>query len=282
MFYVKHPSSTRNYIQCSEFGKAFVKHCPAGTIFTDNMACEKVNSLLPNLKMLAHSAPAYGGAALQWAPEQRALEASEFKHMCSAGIGMFYVAHPQSAINYIQCDNFGKAFVKTCAAGTIFTENMVCEKAGHLVAKGLRAMNLDIGLRVNQFDARCMSLLGTANVVYFAHPQNANKFIQCDHVGNAFLKTCPVGTVFGVDNECVFGESFAQAAPAADYSSAQLQNFNPIIATEQFVEQPMMMTEQQQARTMTMGSARSFTGGVRHQTIAKIKTLDMKAAKFRK
>jgi len=237
--YSAHPASQKQYIQCDQFGKAFVHSCPTGTIFTENMACEQEAHLLPTLSQLNFAQSAYGGLAA--APsmmaiqrEEPVMDSPEWKHMCKENRvsndieGMFFVAHPQDVHHYIQCDEHGRAFLKMCPGSTVFTENMACEQSAHLLPKGLRgAMHLDVGLRVPQFNARCESLLGKANVIYFVHPQRGDQFIQCDSVGNAFLKTCPSGLLFGLDDECVFPHQINQINAAESSSSPYSTNQQP-------------------------------------------------------
>jgi len=190
--------------------------------------------------------------------------------------GAWYLAHPNVNTMYIQCDAFGKAFLRTCPVNTIFTENMACEKqADHLLARGSHvSLNLDIGQRVPQFNAQCQQLMGTLNVVYFAHPQRADQFIQCDGVGNAFLKTCQAGTVFSSDFECVFPLSTPSQLSSSPYSTNQ-QLMAPMFEQQQ----PIVMMQES-----TGGNQVEFRSGLQHkqQLVGKIKTMDMKATVFKR
>jgi hypothetical protein len=210
VFYMPHPTENKKYVQCDEFGKAFLKSCPMSTIFTENMACEKVDHLLPNLKSMAITPTTAYGQQVGLTAEM-STEAPQFENLCMSnkqmGVAIFYVAHPSDNTKYIQCDEFGKAFLKTCTFGTIFTENMACEKVyDHMMSlMRIPKLSIDVGEELPQFEQQCSSQAPQGAVVfYMPYPDHKDWFIQCDMLGRAFLKKCPSGTVFGADMECVF------------------------------------------------------------------------------
>jgi len=128
-----------------------LKNCPANTVFTQNLVCENIENLLPieskpvvtEVRQLDQQHGAYGAApsfSLDITPVQTIqtaeviVEAPEFKQLCltrnSYGVqtsSVFYVAHPTDRTKYVQCNEFGTAFLKQCPSGTWFTSNLVCE-----------------------------------------------------------------------------------------------------------------------------------------------------------
>jgi hypothetical protein len=239
-FYMQHPSKPNMFIQCDEFGRSFLKVCPAETIFTDNIACEKRDHLLGHMhraKFLGAGmrTAAYGGLQSSEIVEDMGVRAPEFQHLCKrvglAGLTLFYKPHPVNQRQFIQCDDFGMSFLKTCPIGTIFTENMVCEKIGELHAimrqsAPIVAPAVPYGSTTlmqsapiftptetemmmpesPEFKHMCVSatnkMESSSLNFYVAHPTDKTKYIQCDEVGRAFLKMCPTQTIFTDNLTC--------------------------------------------------------------------------------
>jgi hypothetical protein len=245
VFYLPHPTKQSWYIQCDEFGRAFLKDCPAGTIFTLNLACENINDLhaieqtqtvvRPQLDTVVGSyntAPVFANDNSLIQNTVTIQEAPEFRNLCeskrSSGVAVFYLPHPTKQSWYIQCDEFGKAFLKDCPAGTIFTLNLVCENVNDLhaiertetIAKPqldvpvtggyntapvfpvesssvVETSRVEIIKEAPEFRELCLSkrTAGVA-VFYLPHPEKRSWYIQCDEFGRAFLKDCPAGTIF--------------------------------------------------------------------------------------
>jgi len=138
MFYMAHPTKRDWYIQCDAFGKAFVHQCPAMTVFSENLACERPSGIVAKQQI---TGAGYGNvqqnmnlmesSSVVVAQVESVKESPEFMHMCAQartqGRLAFYMPHPASAHMFIQCDEFGKAFARICPTGTWFSENAVCE-----------------------------------------------------------------------------------------------------------------------------------------------------------
>jgi hypothetical protein len=150
VFYLPHPNKQSLYIQCDEFGRAFLKECPVNTIFTANLVCEDVNNIHIVEKASELRAPqldttvgAYNQAPVFAQPENLVqttseviTEAPEFRELCISrrrvGVAVFYLQHPTDRTQYIQCDEFDRAFLRRCPAETVFTERLACEKISEL------------------------------------------------------------------------------------------------------------------------------------------------------
>ena len=259
VFYVAHPTKQSFYIQCDEFGRAFLKECPVGTIFTSNLVCERVVSEIrtetivqqPIVQQLDRTESSnYGQAvaapvALDTPVQTRVeiiVEAPEFKNLCAnrnaygaATSSVFYVAHPTKQSFYIQCDEFGRAFLKECPANTIFTANLVCENVNDvhtveretIVQQALDQAStgsygsvpkfsqdavvatqsqVEVVVEAPEFKELCLSKNAygapVSSVFYVAHPSDRRKYIQCNEFGNAYLKECPLSTVFTSNLVC--------------------------------------------------------------------------------
>jgi len=266
VFYIAHPTKQSFYIQCDEFGRAFLKECPIGTIFTSNMVCERVGEIhtetivqQPVVQQVAQpvvqqldrvETSNYGQAvatpvALDTPTQTRVeiiVEAPEFKNLCAnrnaygaATSSVFYVAHPTKQSFYIQCDEFGRAFLKECPANTIFTQNLVCENVNDLhtveretiVQQALDQASsgsygsvpkfsqdavvstqsqVEVVVEAPEFKELCLSKntygAPVSSVFYVAHPTDRRRYIQCNEFGNAYLKECPLNTVFTSNLVC--------------------------------------------------------------------------------
>jgi len=146
VFYLPHPTKQSFYIQCDQYGHAFLKECPAGTIFTQNLVCENINDLhtitqsIETKPLFDQTVGSYGAAPVFAADQTNIVstavntftEAPEFNGMCSNS-HTFFFRHPTERTWYIQCDEFGKAFVGQCPSGLVFTSNLVCENPLNLI-----------------------------------------------------------------------------------------------------------------------------------------------------
>jgi len=253
IFYFSHPTDRNLFIQCDDFGKAFLKQCPTGLVFTANLACEDPANLLhPTPVAASMDTPAIVSTAYGTVPHVHQdvvvghteifQEAPEFKELCmtkntyGAQVStVFYVPHPTKQSFYIQCDQFGRSFLKECPAGTIFTLNLACENVNDLhaieketvpvrpqldqtvgtygtapvfaaEASSITQSSVEIVQEAPEFKELCLSKNAygaqVSTVFYVQHPTNRNMYIQCDQFGRAFLKSCPIGTVFTVRMTC--------------------------------------------------------------------------------
>jgi hypothetical protein len=263
VFYVPHPTDRTKYIQCDEFGRAFLKQCPVNTVFTGNLVCEKINeihtietvSVQQDRPVLQQQTAAYGGEVVrpvvnfdipvQQQVEDDGVEAPEFRQLCqnhnsygvSTSLTVFYIPHPTKQTSYIQCDDFGRSFLKNCPANTVFTQNLVCENIENLlpieskpVVTEVRQLDqqhgaygaapsfsLDITpvqtiqtaeviVEAPEFKQLCLTRnsygVQTSSVFYVAHPTDRTKYVQCNEFGTAFLKQCPSGTWFTSNLVC--------------------------------------------------------------------------------
>jgi hypothetical protein len=244
VFYLPHPTKQSFYIQCDQFGHAFLKECPAGTIFTQNLVCENINDLHPvnapavaTRPVLDQTVGSYGSAPTFSADTPSVIETShveifreaqEFNGLCTSHT-LFYFQHPTDKNSFIQCDDFGKAFVRPCPAGLVFTGNLVCENPSdlHTVAPSLDRQvqvvrpaygtvpfvsqdavvtHTEIFQEAPEFKELCLNKNAygaqVSTVFYIPHPTKQSFYIQCDQFGRAFLKECPVGTIFTLNLAC--------------------------------------------------------------------------------
>jgi hypothetical protein len=60
--------------------------------------------------------------------------------------------------------------------------------------------------RLVEFDQKCQKILSnnvqSALFMYFPHPKDNQFYVQCDQAGRAFLRRCPLGTIFSVNLMC--------------------------------------------------------------------------------
>jgi hypothetical protein len=292
LFYIAHPTSRTQYIQCDESNRAFVRTCPIGTVFTENLACERIGEEIQRVETVVKPVVQLDAAAIKTgygsvpqqdvfvAPkvevplpvvpvgEQSVAESVEFRKECETRRlthqGVFFIAMPTSRSQYIQCDELNRAFVRTCPVGTVFTENLACERIGEqvksvvveqvrpivTVVQDVKTPVVEVVPVIPTYNARvqqdvvvaekvvdlpkvvevvtmpahlssvetvvesasvesveyrreCESKRTTLKGVFFIPlPTNRSQYIQCDEVNRAFIRTCPLGTVFTDNLAC--------------------------------------------------------------------------------
>jgi hypothetical protein len=147
VFFVPHPTDRQTYIQCDEFGRAFIRRCLTGTFFSSksNACVEEASEQPQKQKSSSFSTASSSNERIQFDESSTTktqspltwssfgVEAAEFADLCQSKRifgekSQFFMPHPSNNSMYIQCDEFGKAFVRMCSFGTVFTEKLVCEK----------------------------------------------------------------------------------------------------------------------------------------------------------
>jgi hypothetical protein len=208
VFYKPHPTDQKHFIQCDDFGVAFLRTCPSETVFTENLVCERLSDLHVihrSSTYMRETGSSYGSASLsETAPkyesgssitsEEMVPESLEFKHMCVSSkrdLSVFYWPHPTSTSMYIQCDASGRAFVKTCIAGTIFTENLTCEKINelHKVWKSTKPMMENGPVASSPY--------GISNLMIVSKPIVSNPFVEWTKESLEFRSLCESKRVEG-------------------------------------------------------------------------------------
>jgi len=217
VFYLMHPTDSSLFIQCDESYKAYVRRCPSGTVFLKSMTCGKFESVvIPSL-----DAPVSGFTSNMIIDQAILIsESSEYEKLCReqpSRSGVFYLMHPTNNFLFIQCDQYGKAFVMRCPVGTWFTKAMTCEAMTavatpslDMTVSGFEApkvvlSELDYVGEAPEFDSYCKGSKMTG-VFYLMHPTDSSLFIQCDDTYKAYVRRCPTGTVFLKSMTCVRSE----------------------------------------------------------------------------
>lgn len=307
LFYLSFPINRSMFIQCDESNRAFVKNCPVGTVFTELLTCERIESVRPTEAVVpvvplvptptsygtvevpkpvitkTHTIPAYDAAPIVplqtiqpvqldmastvVVSSQEGVESLEFKKECESmrhsSKGLFFIPHPTSRIQYIQCDEINRAFVRTCATGTVFTENLACEHTGQehksvnlnrdsVVKTGYGSVvqqdvvvvpKVEVPVTVvpvaeqsvaesAEFRKECESRRFTHQGVFFiAMPTSRSQYIQCDELNRAFVRTCPVGTVFT--------ENLACERIGEQVKSVVVEQVKPIVTVVQDMRTPV-------------------------------------------
>eukprot|EP00794_Sanderia_malayensis_P019437 gene19437-21362_t len=114
--YYPDPYNCNKFIQCDNFGKSFHLTCPTGLHFNPkHSVCDwPANVACPYKYSNNHYKPYYGS------------HHSAYSH-CVAGYPG-YKPYPHDCSKFIQCDNFGKAFLQQCPSGLYFNpKNNVCD-----------------------------------------------------------------------------------------------------------------------------------------------------------
>jgi hypothetical protein len=247
-FYLPHPIDRSLFIQCDEFGNAFVHSCPQDLIFTASFTCrregedaESTIEMRPPqpLVMSGPTLSTYQSGSISSTilltpadltdTVESSQEAPEFANACrnkiQSGVLVFYIKHTSDESKYIQCDEFGKAFLKQCPSGLVFSERLGCArkeqieqavveasqelKKSNSLDAGLIVGNADLGLAESlEFKHLCTSKpvdngYGSIvnNAFFLPHPFNNMLYIQCDEFGRAFLRQCQFGTVFVAESK---------------------------------------------------------------------------------
>eukprot|EP00794_Sanderia_malayensis_P019438 gene19438-21363_t len=177
-----YPWNCNYFVQCDDFGKAFLRPCAKGTLFDPRIGnCNHANMVNCN----------NWGWGL-WG--KYIIYNKCYKH------GPGYYPDPYNCNKFIQCDNFGKGFHMTCPTGLHFNPK-------YSVCDWPRNVNCIYqhygGYNYNPFYGPhylSYKLCVKGYPGYKPHPKSCNKFIQCDNFGKAFVHACPVGLNFNPKN----------------------------------------------------------------------------------
>jgi hypothetical protein len=237
-FYLPHPIDRSLFIQCDEFGNAFVHSCPQDLFFTASFTCRREGEDAEStIEVRPPQPPIMSGPTLSTYQSgsisstilltsadltgtvESSQEAPEFADACrnkiQSGVLVFYIKHTSDESKYIQCDEFGKAFLKQCPSGLVFSERLGCARKEQIeqavvetsqelkkpisLDAGLIVGNADLGLAESlEFKHLCVSNpTGSSGSIFFLpHPSDKMLYIQCDEFGRAFVRQCQFGTLF--------------------------------------------------------------------------------------
>lgn len=232
--YLAFPENRLFFIQCDESNRAFLKQCPTGTQFSEQyFACERIPdevlvqpTVQPEFVQFEEQKKmsGYGGLAQDEIKGEvitaveilDVKETPELSRECEMrranSTGIFFIPLGTNRHEYIQCDSINRGFLRACPIGLIFTDKLACERLGsEQETKAIKVEQISLDIPVTQlesveakeFNVLCESQrLNKQGLFYLAFPKNRSMFIQCDAADRAFLKTCPVGTVFTDRTTC--------------------------------------------------------------------------------
>jgi hypothetical protein len=126
-------------------------------------------------------------------------EAPEFNQTCAQQASTsknqttkLFLFHPTNRSLYIECDELGKAFVKRCPQGLVFTDNFYCAEEAAIVANDTREADAS-----KQQSYICESAPSGSQVPYLIpHPIDGRMFIECYSRNQFTMKTCEDGKLF--------------------------------------------------------------------------------------
>lgn len=157
----KHPKSTTKYIQCKISGEMEIVNCPTGTKYDENQRVCGPQTISP-----PQNSTLYNGS------NPCTVEAIRRRQ--------FYFANPSDISSFIQCNEWGTAFLVSCPNNTAWSQQAyTCAHHSSAISPAINPCNYSEN-----------------NQLYFANPGNRKSFIQCDMNGNAFIVQCPFGTVW--------------------------------------------------------------------------------------
>ncbi|XP_046338529.2 uncharacterized protein LOC124119903 [Haliotis rufescens] len=153
-----HPSDLTKFIRCDVTGKMYITQCPSNETYNENT------------ESCGHEA--LGGGNSSRLP-------SNVQDVCTAANlarGQFYFPYQSDQSKYVQCDVWGRAWVKPCPDGLTWNDHhSTCSHASAATSTSDPCNSTNNGQR-------------------FPHSE-ASKFISCAH-GNGVVMSCPAGLVF--------------------------------------------------------------------------------------
>ncbi|XP_067674107.1 uncharacterized protein [Haliotis asinina] len=177
-----HPSDSTKFIRCDLKGNMYVTQCPGKTKYNpDTISCG--------------AEPVEGGVSCN------------VTNPCTpANIGkhLFDFPYPPNPSKYMQCDAFGKLWMRDCPVGTVWNEGRrSCSNQSRVSATTTLKPSIPITSTPSASPAS-NSCNGSNNGAMFPHT-DASKFILCDH-GIAVVMSCPPLLQFDITiNRCNHG-----------------------------------------------------------------------------
>ncbi|XP_046559879.1 uncharacterized protein LOC124268905 [Haliotis rubra] len=170
-----HTSDSTKFIRCDLKGNMYVTQCPGKTQYNpDTISCG--------------AEPVEGGISCN--VTNPCTPANIARHR-------FDFPYPPNPSRYIQCDAFGKLWMRDCPGGTVWNEGRRSCSSQSGVTTTLKPSILRTSTPSN-------SCNGNNNGAMFPHT-DASKFILCDH-GAAVVMSCPPSLQFDVSiNRCNHG-----------------------------------------------------------------------------
>lgn len=160
-----YPYDHTKYILCTLDKKAFINQCPQGEAYVDaSHKCVGTNS-----ETVLRCG--YKNTSLD------ALYCTIENHLAKK----FYFTYPPDIKKFIQCDNFGKAFIMDCPAGMVWDQtDLMCIRS--------RVIGSPIGQEIPN---PCIRGLVNPRQMFHPYTLDPHSYIECDEWGQAFKMTCP-------------------------------------------------------------------------------------------
>ena len=189
----KHPKSSTKYIQCKLSGQMEIVTCPTGTQYSELQAvCG------PQITNLPQNSTLYTG------PNPCTKTAIMKKQ--------FYFANPSNKSSFIQCNEWGTAYLVNCPRKTVWSQQAyTCVHNSQAIVPAVNPCNSS----------------SKNNLLYHRNPADRKSFIQCDLSGNAFITKCPSGTVWSQANLVCVHDSIKLGLIASGQSTSL-----PIVTTK--------------------------------------------------
>ncbi|XP_013387465.1 neurogenic locus notch homolog protein 2-like [Lingula anatina] len=127
--------------------------------------------------------------------------APTFKNPCQSSqfqAGHLFFKHPSDRSKYVQCDLWGNMYIGSCPGNLLWSEviDACVHPTHHANLLGGRGKRLAV-----LFNPCAIKANIDAGRLYHPYPGDKAKYIQCDKVGNMFIKDCAPGSWWNQQNE---------------------------------------------------------------------------------
>ncbi|XP_076454779.1 uncharacterized protein LOC143289621 [Babylonia areolata] len=214
-YYHAYPPDPTKFIQCDEWGGAFVMPCAPGTVWSQT-ALTCIHGYAHNPTPTLNTTPTPTTTpdpteASSTGPGTTTFNISSVCNPKALANHQYYHAYPPDHTKFIQCDEWGRTFVMPCAPGTVWSQTALTCIHGYAhnpvpapnttptpttTPDPTQASSTGPGTTTFNISSVCNPKALANHQYYHAYPPDRTKFIQCDEWGGTFVMPCAPGTVW--------------------------------------------------------------------------------------
>lgn len=196
--FFSHPTDPTKFLQCDVYNRMYIIQCPDGEAFNiATSGCQpqvtSVPTFGPTFAPTTHSPP----ATVTYGVPTPATNNNPYNPCSrqSVAMGQLYFAYPGDNTKFIECDLHGNPSTLNCPPLLVWDQSILsCMYAAATINTNPNLNPITTPapqITANQPSNPCTASAIAASQLFFPYPNDANKYIQCDLWGQAFVNSCP-------------------------------------------------------------------------------------------
>ena len=199
--YVANLMDIHKFIRCDRLGQALIKSCPISSKWNTALnTCTSVDVITtpkPQCPIPVWDNPKEVGTALP------AFYVNPCKVDGTRNCDYIYVANLMDIHKFIRCDRLGQALIKSCPISSKWNTALnTCTSVDVITTPKPQCPipvwdnPKEVGAALPEFYVNPCKVDGTRNCdyIYVANLMDIHKFIRCDRLGQALIKSCPISS----------------------------------------------------------------------------------------